>query len=151
MLLLAMSSCILWCVHFLLLGAVTGAFMNFIGACRALTFQNVEPTKRNIWVLFIFIGLLTGATALTWQGMVSLLPLAGSTANIIAYWHKKPKFIRRFALVASPPWFIYDVLSGSYPGMAVEIFKVCSNLIGQYRFDLKRSTRRKLLRAFKPA
>lgn len=139
MLLVGMSACALWSVHFLLLGAATGAVMNLIGAARAFAFYKVEPTKRNRWILWSFLSLLAIATALTWQGIISLLPFAGSAANVIAYWQKQPKTIRRFALATPPPWFIYNVISGSYPGMIVEVLKMTSNIVGQYRLDFKRA------------
>jgi len=54
--------------------------------------------------------------------------------------------MRRLGLLSSPPWFTYNFISGSYPGMVIEVLLVTSNLIGQYRFDLKPAFRNKLLR-----
>jgi hypothetical protein len=50
------------------------------------------------------------------------------------------KNIRRVALLAPPLWFSYNFLTHSYPGMFIEIFVICSNIIGQYRFDAKSSS-----------
>ena len=151
MLLLGMTACLLWSVHFFLLGAVTGASMNLIDTGRSFAFYKNKPTKRNRWILWFFISLVTLATLLTWQGIISILPLSGSVIGSIAYWQKKPKYIRRLGFMTSPPWLVYNVISGSYPGIAVEILKMTSNLIGQYRFDFKRTSRRKLLQAAKSA
>jgi len=149
MLILGMSACLLWSAHFFLLGAVTGAAMNSLGTVRSYVYYRVKPTKRNRWILWSFIGIITILTALTWQGIISLLPFIASVLNLVAYWQKKPKHIRRLALASSPPWFIYNMISGSYPGMIVEVLLMISNLIGQYRFDLKTTYRNKLLRAFR--
>jgi Bacterial inner membrane protein len=137
MLRLGMCGCALWSLHFFLLGATTGSLMNLIGVGRAYAFYRIDPSGQNRWVLWSFLGLLTAVSIITWQGPISLLPLLGSGINVIAYWQKRPKIIRRLAFNTSPPWLIYNIISGSYPGIAVEILKMTSNLIGQYRFDIR--------------
>jgi len=151
MLMLGMTVSLLWSTHFLLLGAVTGAAMNALSALRCYVYYRVKPVKRNLWVPWLFMGLLCTATIFTWQGAVSLLPLAGSLCSILASWQRRPKAIRRLSLGSSPPWFVYNFISGSYPGMVVEVLLVMSNLIGQYRFDFKHPAHRRLLHATKAA
>lgn len=138
MLLLGMTASLLWTVHFFLLGALTGSALNLLSSIRSYTFLKVKPNRRNRWVMWLFAGLLALATILTWQGLLSLLPLIGSMFGIIGDWQKKPKMIRRLNFGSSPPWLIYNVISGSYPGMVVEVLRMTSNLIGQYRFDFKK-------------
>lgn len=148
MLLLAMTAAFLYALHFFLLGAATGAAMNLIGAFRCYVFYKVKPTRSNAWILYVFITISLLATLYTWQGPISLLAAAGTVLSGIASWQLTPKYIRRYALSAPPPWFAYNALSGSYPGMFIEVFMFISNLIGQYRFDLKPTSRlrRKLAR-----
>ncbi len=149
MLLLGMTASIFWSVHFLLLGAITGAAMNFTAAFRSYIYIKVKPSRKNVWVMWFFLGVLATATLLTWQGVLSLLPLVGSSFSVIGDWQKKPKMIRRLNLGTSPPWLAYNIISGSYPGAVVEVLKTLSNLIGQYRFDFRPLSRRKLSRAAK--
>lgn len=146
MLILGMTACLLWSAHFFLLGAATGAAMNLSGAVRSYVYYRVRPTARNRWVLWLFIGIVFVLTAITWQGMISLLPLAASVLNLVAYWQTKTKTIRRLAFMSSPPWLVYDAAAGSYPGVAVEILLMTSNLIGQYRFDFRQTSKGKQLR-----
>lgn len=150
MLLLGMFSCLLWSTHFFLLGAITGAAMNFISAIRCYVYNKIPPSKKNRWIMWSFIGILALATALTWQGVISLLPCVGSMSSVIASWQKRPTWMRRLGLLSSPPWFTYNLISGSYPGMVIEVLLVTSNLIGQYRFDFKPTFRSKLLRVARP-
>jgi inner membrane protein len=145
-----MTASLLWTAHFFLLGAATGSAMNLLSATRAYTFLRVKPAKRNRWVMWSFAGLLAIAAGLTWQGPLSLLPLTGSLFGVIGDWQRKPKMIRRLNFGSSPPWLIYNVVSGSYPGIVVEILRMTSNLIGQYRFDIKPATRRRLTRILRP-
>ncbi len=120
--------------------------MNLSGAVRSYVYYRVKPAKKNLWVLWLFIAVVTILTVITWQGLISLLPLVASVLNLVAYWQTKTKMIRRLAFMTSPPWLIYDAASGSYPGVAVELLLMASNLIGQYRFDFKRSFKGKQLR-----
>jgi hypothetical protein len=150
MLLLGLSGCLLWATHFYLLGAVTGSAVNLIAAMRFSVYYKTKPSSQNRWILWSFIGLTALATAFTWKGAISLLPFIGTASGVIAFWQKKPKYIRRLALISSPPWFIYAAIVGSYPGMIAETLLMSSNFIGQYRFDFK-SVFRKKLRLAKPA
>lgn len=131
------TAALLFALHFMLLGAATGAVMNLIGAARSYTFLKLDK-NREVKYLLVFILLFTMATFLSSQGLKSLLPLAGMIFGTIAFWQKKPKQIRLIALLASPPWFIYSLISGSYPGMLVELIVMSSNLTGIYRHDIKR-------------
>jgi hypothetical protein len=130
---------VLYTVHFYLLGAFTGSAMNAVGGTRSYIYSKVTPSIKNIWVLLFFTVLAIGATIWTWQGYISILPLLGSSSGAIAYWQSNPKIIRRLAMIAPPLWFTYNAISGSYPGMAIEVIMLTSNIVGQYRFDVRRS------------
>ena len=137
MLLLSMSAAILYTIHFFLLGAATGAAMNLIGAGRCYVYFKAKPKKGQLWIPLGFIVISTIGAIVTWQGLLSLLPLFGSVSTGIAFWQKNPKYIRRLNLISSPLWFSYDGISGSYPGMLIETIVLCSNLVGMYRFDFR--------------
>ena len=146
MILLGLCGCLLWAGHFFLLDAFTGMALNLVAAVRFYVYYRTKPSKRNIWIMWFFIGITVLATALTWQGWISLLPLIGTASGVIAFWQKKTKHIRRLALISSPPWLAYAVIVGSYPGIVVESLLLISNLTGQARFDFKKIHYRKLLR-----
>lgn len=148
MLKLNIAAAIIYSVHFFLLGATTGAAMNLIAAGRSFAFFNTNPNKRHLWVLFAACVVSIVGALLTWQGPLSLLPLAGSVSSGFAFWQKNPKHNRRWALISSPMWFVYNSISGSYPGMIIEVITVISNFVGQYRFDYrhKSHTQRHLAR-----
>lgn len=137
MLKLAMLAALIYAIHFFLLGAITGAAMSLISGGRNFVFYRFITGKKNPIVLVVFISLSVGATYLTWQGPVSLLALGGSIAATFAFWHTKPKHIRRWAVLAPPLWFTYDAISGSFPGMLIQVITLGSNLIGEYRFDFR--------------
>lgn len=150
MLKLGMTAAVLYSVHFLLLGATTGAAMNIIGAVRCYVFYHVKPGRGNVWILATFVSVAAVATAFTWQGPLSLLAMLGSMLGATAFWQTNPKIIRRIILFVPPLWFSYNTISGSYPGMFIEVVMFFSNLVGQYRFDFKHRahTKRHLARPF---
>lgn len=137
MLSLMICSALLYAIHFYFLGAFTGAAMNLLGAGRNFAFIKYSGPKRPKLLPYIFIALFILATIVTWQGIKSLLPLGGMVSGTIAFWQTNPKYIRRIALISPPLWFTYNLISGSYPGMIVEVGLLVSNLIGMYRFDYK--------------
>jgi hypothetical protein len=137
MLQLVAAAALLYAIQFCLLGAFTGAAMNILGAARSYTFYKIKPNKHHRWVLMAFISLAVFGAVVTWQGTISLLPMLGSICGGIAIWHKKPKQIRRWSLIAPPLWFIYNAYSGSYAGMFIEVIMLSSNALGEYRFDIK--------------
>ena len=136
------TAAVIYTLHFYLLGAYTGSAMNAIGGVRDVVTARITPNRRNVWVLVLLGLVAAGATYLTWRGILSLLPLAGTLLNGISFWNKNPKIIRRLYLIVPPIWFVYNAIVGSYPGMLIEIIMLTSNLVGQYRFDrnLKRSS-----------
>jgi hypothetical protein len=150
MLLLGLITCLLWAVRFYLLGALTGTAMNLLATGRLCVYYRIKPSKQNAWISWLFVGLTSLATALTWQGAMSLLPFIGTTCMVVAFWQTNPKITRRLALASSPPWIIYSALVGSYPVIVAETLLLGSNFIGQYRFDFNATFRKKLSRVYRP-
>lgn len=126
----------LWVVHFLLLGAVTGAALNVVGAIRAYTFQRFgSSSNRSTTVLGVVLLLVLIIGAASWQGDLSILPLVATIVTTIGIWQLKEQRIRVIVLISSPLWFAYNLLIGSYAGVANEILLMVSILIalGRYR------------------
>lgn len=146
---LSLFASLIYTVHYILLGAFTGAAMNFVGATRAYIYFEVKPDRRHIGVLMAFVGISILATLITWHGLISLLPLLSSISGSIAFWQKKPKNIRRWALIGPPLWFTYNAIVGSYPGMIIDTIMFISNLVGEYRLDFhhKKQVKRRLAHA----
>lgn len=130
----ASLAAVLFAIHFLLIGAYTGAAMNIVGAMRNFVYSKFK-TRKYSWVAYVFLLLAIGMTIFTWQGWSSLFAMGATGISCIALWQQDPKLIRKLMLLVPPMWFVYAVVSGSYPVMFVEIAIFCSNIIGQYRFD----------------
>src|SRR5690606_8100833 len=75
-------------------------------------------------------------TLLSWEGPISLLPLTGIVIGTAGFWQQNPAHIRIAVLVCSVPWFVYNFVTVSYPGMLLEALLACSTLAGICRLDL---------------
>ncbi len=136
-LLFQILSSLVYFSHFLLLGALTGSIMNFIGATRNAVFcQRERKWANHPLCLYFFLAIYLVAAVWTWQDYASLLPLVGMIASTISFWMKKPKLIRMIMLISPPCWFAYNLISGSLPGMFTEVFNLLSLFIAIVRFDL---------------
>jgi hypothetical protein len=140
MLQLSTVSAAMYGLLFFFLHAYTGAALNLIGAIRCYAFIGTRSTKSSLRIFLLFAVASCLATILTWVGPISLLALLGTLFSGMASGQLNSKNIRRVALLAPPLWFSYNFLTHSYPGMFIEIFVICSNIIGQYRFDAKSSS-----------
>jgi hypothetical protein len=135
MLVISLCGAMLYALSFGLLGARTGLTMNLLSAVRVLVFSRYDSTQRPVWVMYTFIILFIGGGLISWQGWYSILPIIGMVSSTVAFWQLKPVHIRRLSLISPPCWFIYNLIVGSYAGMAAEVVNISSNLSAMWRFD----------------
>lgn len=129
----------LFTIHFILLGAYTGAIMNFFAGVRSLVFVNNTKkwAKSKIWVA-VFMVIYTVACIATWDKWYSILPLIAMLLTTISNWVQSEKKIRFLTFPNSPCWLIYNVLNNSIAGVITEIFVMSSLIIAIIRFDLRK-------------
>lgn len=138
MLIIDLFSSVFWALTFLELGALTGLFIIIVAGVSNLLFIFIPPSKKNRWLLVLIILWMVAATAFTWAGPASLLAMSGAVLGVIRFWTTNTTTIRRLALAAPPFWLMYDLLTGNFPGIFIEVFALASNLVAQYRFDMKK-------------
>ena len=136
LLLFKLVSDFLWFAHYFLLGAYSGAAIAVIGIFRESVFINQDKkwAKGRYW-LIIFIICSMVSSIFTWKSIFSLLPAIGSVISVISFWKNNPKLARFLALAISACMMTYDIVCGSYMGIANEIFTICSALLGIFRYD----------------
>ncbi len=138
-LLFILTGQLIFLVHFIWLGAWTAVAMNSVGAVRTLVFQFREEKKwadRAFWP-YLFIAGFVVFGLLAWQSWYSILPIVAMSIESYGLWMKNPKTIRIINIFPHPAWFTYNLIVGSWPGMATEILIFGSVLLGIYRFDIK--------------
>ena len=125
----------LFAVNFFLLGAYGGAILNVIAAIRDFMFYHKDKLKtdRPLWtVVFTVIYFLSyGATFLVFKQTVSLfylivefLPIIGMIATTLAFRYREAKMIRRFCLISSVSWLVYNFAVFSIGAIVCELSNV---------------------------
>lgn len=131
---------ILFLTHYILIGAYTGAALNFVGLLRNLMMtQRDKPwAQHKAWLVF-WIVMFIGVSALTWEGIRSILPMLGMSFYTIALWNTNPKILRRISFCGAFSWMAYNIISRSYAGTLTEIFTAISLAIAMWRFDFRKT------------
>ncbi len=103
---------VIWFTHYLLIGANSGAALNIVGLGRESVFLNKGKRKwaSHIFWLYFFLGITIFSCLLTWEGIISLLPMVGSCCAVMSFWCTKPLHIRLLAIPAQSLWLIYGAL-----------------------------------------
>ena len=141
---------ILFCLNFFMLGAVVGGILNGIGIIRALVFLQKEKLRadRLVWqagftVAYILSYVLTftlfGKEATAANLIVELLPVIGMVATTFSFRCTDAKTIRRFGLISSPSWLVYNIVNFAIGAIICEVLSLGSILIGMWRFDVKKN------------
>ena len=131
-------SYILYTIHLLLLGAWTGGVSYVINCIRSLFLAGDNKfLKSRTTCVFLCVTQLS-ALALTWDGWVSLLPVAANIASTIGGYTGNPRKIRACGMfVNSPLWIVYDVIVGSWAGILDEAVSEISMIVSVVRFGWK--------------
>ena len=131
--------CVIFCIQFFILGAYTGAVSLIINIIRNLLLIKIKDWK---WVsskvtMFVILAMLLAMTAYTWDGAISLLPLASVGATTIGYWTNNAQKIRLSQFIGSPCVLIYDILVRSWGGVLSESITLVSIIVSVIRFGWK--------------
>lgn len=124
----------LWVGHYLLLGASSGALINGVNMVReGVFYHKAKKWASNLAWPFLFLALNLLMTALSWQGAISLLPMVGSSLNVLGLWCSDPKHMRLISIPALTAWLIYSVTVGSLWSLLVNGASICSAVYGLLR------------------
>lgn len=136
---LQIVGCTLFAIHFLLIGALTGALLNVLAACRAAVFffKDRKWCRTEIFVP-LFIVLSIAAVIPTWDGPLSLLPMAGMICTTFSIASAKTFAIRMRALPSSPLWIVYNAINKSVAGVVTEVFVMTSIVVALIRFHVSK-------------
>ena len=140
LLVLQMFSDLMFCVQFILLGAISGCLSLFSMVLRNVVILFKEKHKWARWYgwVIVFTLLLLACTIYSWAGIKSLLPFVASAVSTFAYWRDNARAYRTSNLFCSCPcWLIYNVIVGSYVGILNETITMLSIIISIIRFGWK--------------
>ena len=141
-----MTGCALFSASYFMLGATMGAIINIISVIRAIIFSFPEKlrTSHPAWLiglcstyaLMYVLGFTVFGIELTWISLIiEFLPIFAMTALSIGFRSDNAKTVRRFGLIASPAWLIYNAYYMSIGALIGEGFNLASIGIGIARHD----------------
>lgn len=105
-----------------------------LGALRAYTFSKTNHK----FFLYLFLGLYTLASILTFDGMISIIPLLAALLYTLVTWNKNEKYIRMFSILVFSLWFLYDILVQAYVSSCTDLVLIISNSLALYKLDIKK-------------
>jgi len=133
-----LSRC-LYILQYLLLGAVSGAILDVLGAIASVVAEkkNRPWMQKHIKAVFfsvtfciLFVG---GAIAFYNKSLLDLFSITGVLLHTGAFWLNREKIIRRVSFLGSPFWFVYNFFSRAYGSAVGDVLTMCSILIAMYR------------------
>lgn len=125
----------IYTIHLILLGAVTGGISYIINTVRSLCLGSNWKFAKSKWMCAGICFLQILALILTWEGWISILPVAANIASTIAGYSHNPRKIRITGMfLNSPLWLVYNIMSGSLAGILDEIVTEVSLIISIWRF-----------------
>lgn len=131
-LLFLMVGCCFWFIHFSLLGFYTAAVVNLILAIRSFVFYRFK-NRDNPLILYGFMMAFIIATILTWQGLISLLPLIACLLSTYAGWQMSAQRIRWFTLPVPLFWLVHNIFAGSIAAVIADTSVFISIIVGLWR------------------
>ena len=126
----------LWIVHFFLLSAYTGAYLNIFAVTRNVLYYFLQ--KKNVkGKIFFSTGMAAVGVAislLTYSDLWTLVPMVATVLQSYSFSLVNAKHLRIVTLFSSPMWLAYDVRFSSYMGVATEIFVMISMIVALIRY-----------------
>lgn len=123
-------------IEYLLLGAFSAASMNFLSFLRLLVYYfyallNIKMPK---WILFVFIALVLLFGIITYDGLISLLPIIITVLYTYAFWQNNLNVARIIYIVAAIIWIYYNYEVVAYVGIIGNILEITTGLISLIKY-----------------
>ena len=125
-LLFQITSNIAYAVHYLLLGALTGAYISIISVIRNICILKFE-NKKVICGVFIVLYLII--TIIFYEGLYSILPMLANVIYLLHLLNKDRKILLRGEVICAFMWFLYGIFVLSYSEMITEMILCISSMM----------------------
>ena len=137
-LILQISVCAVFTLHYLLIGAMSGFALNALCLIRNIVyFFRGRGLPKNRIIPAVFTAVMCAVGVFSWQGFPSVFIIVGMAVNTVGMSFSDPNNIKKSILISSPLVIIYDVLVSSYGGILYEAVVITSSAIGLLRYYLK--------------
>jgi len=128
------ATIIVFCLHYLMIGAISGMAMNCICIFRNIAYYYRNKKGSNSKLIPIIFAVIIGAVGImTWEAWYSVFVFSGLVLNTLAMSFSNPQNVRKSILVTSPLVIIYDAFALSFGGIIYESVVIVSSAIGLFR------------------
>ena len=124
---------LLFALHYLLLGASTGAAMCVMGALQGVALVTLVDRRQRIGVVGATMAIGAFVTAMTWNGLPSLMSQGGQAMSAIGRLQLDTQRLRLWFLVSVVFWCSHNLMVGSVFGLASDTLSLTSLLLGLWR------------------
>ena len=114
-------------IHYFLLGALSGAYISFVGIFRNIAYLKVKKRKSILAITVISLYLII--TIIFYENLFSLLPLIANSQYLLCMLKNDKKLLLISALASSAMWATYAIFVSSYAAMITESILSVSNTI----------------------
>ena len=136
-----LTSRLLYILQYLLLGAFEGAVLDFMGFVLSLVakYKEKEVISKHFVVIMVVanLSLLMVGFAL-YENIFSLFAILGIIFEVMALWLTKEKNIRILSFFAAPFWLVYNLANTAYGSVIGNVLVMISIGIAMLRLDWKR-------------
>lgn len=142
-LLIQACACVMFSLHFFMLGAFTGMAMNLLEILRNFVFAQKHGKRRQLFLTICFVSAFIILGIIIWESQISLFPIVAMSLSTTAFSLQNPRNIRFCTLPASALWMTYNIFAFSLAGVLTETFCLLSVFIAMLRFDILKKTKNK--------
>lgn len=123
----------LFALHYLLIGADTGAAMNLLAALQAAAAIPLGRRPRFRLVYLLLLPAIAAGLVMTWNGGPSVAAAAATALLSLARYQIALLPFRCFMAVALPCWFVHNCWVMSVPGMMSDVVGMTINGVMLWR------------------
>ena len=137
--LLNLSSRVLYIVQYILLGAFEGVALDVCGSASSVLAGNKHRgfIKRHyIWFLLGANAVIVAVGLLLYEDIFSILPIVGVLFHTSAFWIDNERIIRIVSILGCPFWLVYNFVSGAFGSCIGDILSMVSIGVAMLRYDI---------------
>lgn len=131
---------VLYGIHYLLLSALTGFFMNMVSIGRNIIFYRHEKKKQenSIYFLIILFIIIILFGVFSYNDMFSIISMSASLISTYSVWQRNIKVYRVLAIIVSICFIIYAIHINSLFAIITEVILLMAEFIGVLLLVLKK-------------
>ena len=128
--LILIVGCVLFAIHFYMLGAMTAMIINVVNIFR-ISLSIKFHKSQEIFILFIVLYLFVAVV--TYDSWIDLLPVMASVTGCIAMFLFSGISFRLISVIGTVCWLVHNIYVFSIGGITTELFVLMAHMATIYR------------------